>query len=120
MRTGPRYRAFLDQFLPALVRYIDRKGLRKRCFFHVSVEPYADHLASFTAAAKLVPGHLKGFPFIDALSNTEYYDRGLVQYPIPASDHIEPFVEAGIKKLWTYYCVSQWKGVSNRFYCMPS
>jgi len=118
--TGPRYRAFLDQFLPALVRYIDRTGLRKRCFFHVSDEPHADHLASFTAAAKLVHGHLKGFPFIDALSNVEYYDRGLVQHPIPASNHIEPFVERGVKKLWTYYCVSQWKGVSNRFYCMPS
>ncbi|MBT6627519.1 MAG: hypothetical protein HOB49_10940, partial [Gemmatimonadetes bacterium] len=110
---GPRYRAFLDQFLPALVRYIDRKGLRKRCFFHVSDEPHADHLASFAAAAKIMHTHLSGFPFIDALSNVEYYDDGLVQHPIPASNHIEPFVERGIKQLWTYYCVSQWQGVSN-------
>jgi hypothetical protein len=118
--AGQGYRAFLDQFLPELVRYIDRSGLRNRCFFHVSDEPHADHLESFRAAAAMVHRHLQGFPFIDALSNVEYYDRGLAQRPIPASNHIEPFVELGIPDLWTYYCVSQWKGVANRFFCMPS
>lgn len=118
--SGRRYRAFLDQFLPALVNYIDRRRLRRRCFFHVSDEPHADHLESFAAAAGLVHGHLQGFPFIDALSNVEYYDRGLVRHPIPASDHIEAFVERGVPDLWTYYCVSQWNQVSNRFFCMPS
>jgi hypothetical protein len=118
--SGRKYRAFLDQFLPQLVNYIDRRGLRKRCYFHVSDEPHADHLESFGAAAAMMQRHLQGFPFIDALSNVEYYDRGLVSLPIPASNHIEPFVERGIKDLWTYYCVSQWQGVSNRFFCMPS
>lgn len=118
--AGPRYKAFLDQFLPALVKHIDKRGWRRRCFFHVSDEPHVDHLESFGAAAAIVHRHLQGFPFIDALSNIEYYDRGLVQHPIPASDHIEPFVERGIKDLWTYYCVSQWNQVSNRFFCMPS
>ena len=118
--SGRRYRAFLDQFLPALVNYIDRRRLRRRCFFHVSDEPHTDHLASFAAAAGLVHGHLQGFPFIDALSNVEYYDRGLVRHPIPAIDHIEAFVERGVPDLWTYYCVSQWNQVSNRFFCMPS
>lgn len=118
--SGRRYRSFLDQFLPALVNYIDRRGLRRRCFFHVSDEPHADQLESFAAAARLVHGHLQGFRFIDALSNVEYYDRGLVRHPIPASDHIEAFVERGVPDLWTYYCVSQWNQVSNRFFCMPS
>ena len=64
--------------------------------------------------------HLQGFPCIDALSDVSYYDRGLVRQPIPASNHIEPFVERGIKNLWTYYCVSQWDQVANRFFYMPS
>ncbi|HJP30239.1 MAG TPA: DUF4091 domain-containing protein [Candidatus Latescibacteria bacterium] len=118
--AGRGYRSFLDQFLPALVGYIDRRRLRRRCYFHVSDEPHADHFDSFGAAAAMMHQHLKGFPFIDALSNVEYYDRGLVSQPIPAIDHIEPFVERDIPDLWTYYCVSQWKGVSNRFFCMPS
>ena len=118
--TGVAYRRFLDQFLPALVRYIDRRRLRRRCYFHVSDEPSIAHLDNFTAAAQMVQNHLRGFPFIDALSNLEFYDRGLVQRPIPSSDHIEPFVKRDIKGLWTYYCVSQSQEVSNRFFCMPS
>ncbi|MGY8824116.1 MAG: DUF4091 domain-containing protein [Candidatus Latescibacterota bacterium] len=118
--SGDKYRNFLDQFLPQLVRFIEKRGLKKRCYFHVSDEPHKDHLEAFSKAAAIVHGHLKGYPFIDALSNIEYYERGLVRLPIPASNHIEPFVEKGIKNLWTYYCVSQWDQVSNRFFNMPS
>ena len=53
-------------------------------------------------------------------ADLDYYEKGLVQIPIPASNHLEPFVEKGIKGLWTYYCVSQWDRVANRFFCMPS
>ena len=118
--AGKQYRNFLDQFLPQLVRYLKKRGIDKRCYFHVSDEPHIDHLEAFSQAAAIVHEHLKGFPFIDALSNIEYYDRGLVRCPIPASNHIEPFVEKGVEKLWTYYCVSQWDQVANRFFCMPS
>jgi hypothetical protein len=118
--SGAKYGNFLDQFLPALVRFIDGRGLRRRCYFHVSDEPGAAHLDTFARAAAIVHRHLDGFPFIDALSNIEFYDRGLVRHPIPAINHIEPFVERGVKNLWTYYCVSQWENVSNRFFCMPS
>lgn len=118
--AGPAYRAFLDQFLPALVAFLDRRGLRRRCYFHVSDEPSPAHLDDYAKAAAMLHGHLRGFRFIDALSSPEYYDRGLVRTPIPASNHIEPFVERGIEGLWTYYCVSQWDQVANRFFCMPS
>ncbi len=118
--SGAKYRNFLDQFLPQLVRFIEKRELKKRCYFHVSDEPHINHLDAFSQAASIVHGHLKGYPFIDALSNVEYYERGLVRLPIPASNHIEPFVEKGIKNLWTYYCVSQWDQVSNRFFNMPS
>ena len=40
--------------------------------------------------------------------------------PIPSCDHIEPFLEAGIPDLWTYYCCAQCREVSNRFIAMPS
>ena len=118
--SGRKYRNFLEQFLPALVAFIDRQGVRRRCFFHVSDEPHGEHLEQFAHAAGIVHKQLEGFPFIDALSNIEFYDRGLVHHPIPAINHIEPFVERGIKKLWTYYCCSQWNKVSNRFFHMPS
>jgi len=118
--SGSKYRDFLDQFLPALVAFIDRQGLRKRCYFHVSDEPHKEHLEQFTRASAMVRRHLEGFPIIDALSSVEFYDQGLVRRPIPAIDHIEPFLERDIKDLWTYYCCSQWNQVSNRFFHMPS
>mgnify|MGYP002861623999 CR=1 FL=1 len=118
--AGAKYCNFLDQFLPQLVRYLKKRGIEKRCYFHVSDEPHIDHLEAFGQAATMVHGHLEGFPFIDALSNVEYYEHGLVRCPIPASNHLEPFVAKGIKNLWTYYCVSQWDQVANRFFCMPS
>jgi len=57
---------------------------------------------------------------MDALSDFEFYELGYVTSPVPGCDHIEPFVEAKIKGLWTYYCTAQWDKVPNRFMHMPS
>lgn len=118
--TGKAYRDFLDQFLPALVAFIDKEKIRDRCYFHVSDEPYMDALETYGAAVEIVRRHLGDFPIIDALSNVEYYKQGLVRKPVPANNHIEPFVEAKVPGLWTYYCVSQWKEVPNRYFNMAS
>src|SRR5699024_3497882 len=40
--------------------------------------------------------------------------------PIPSTDHIEPFLEHHVPNLWTYYCCSQHREVSNRFFAFPS
>jgi hypothetical protein len=56
---------------------------------------------------------------MDALSNFEFWQEGVVETPIPANNHIEPFLEAKVPGLWTYYCCSQFKDVSNRFIAMP-
>jgi len=39
---------------------------------------------------------------------------------VPANNHIDPFINAKVKGLWTYYCVAQYKDVSNLFIAMPS
>ena len=57
---------------------------------------------------------------MDALSHYEFYECGAVTCPVPAIDHIEPFIENKVPDLWAYYCVSQAKEVSNRFHSMPS
>lgn len=118
--TGNEYRVFLDQFLPALVAFIRAHGLEKRSFFHVSDEPRLEQLEQYRRVRGMISGHLAGFPIMDALSNYEFYADGVVDLPIPASNHIEPFIEHGVKPLWTYYCVGQRIAVSNRFFSMPS
>lgn len=57
---------------------------------------------------------------MDALSSYAFYEEGLVKKPVVSEDHLEPFVEHGVKGLWTYYCTGQALKVPNRFMFMPS
>ena len=117
--AGEEYTAYLHAFIPAFLEHMKARGDDKRCFFHVSDEPNAEQLDSYRAAKNVVADLLKDYVIMDALSNFEYWSQGLVQTPIPANNHIEPFIEAKVPGLWTYYCCSQFKDVSNRFVAMP-
>ncbi|MFD0696735.1 DUF4091 domain-containing protein [Paenibacillus sp. GCM10027628] len=117
---GEAYKSFLGQFLPALVAFIHENGLDERSYFHISDEPHVDHLESYLSASETIKGHLKDFPIIDALSDYDFYEEGLVKIPIPANNHIEPFLENEVPNLWTYYCCAQYQKVANRFFTFPS
>lgn len=118
--AGEEYKRFLDTFLPELVQFIKKHNLEKRSYFHVSDEPNIKHLESYRSACEIVSRHLKEFPMIDALSDYDFYEKGLVKNPIPANNHIQPFLDHQVPNLWTYYCCGQGKEVSNRFFNMPS
>lgn len=118
--TGEAYAGFLRAFLPVLTGHLHALGVAERCFFHLSDEPHLDHLDDYRAAHDLVAPYLKGLPTLDALSNFAFYETGLVQRPVPASNHIEPFHQAGVHPLWTYCCISQHIDVPNRFIDMHS
>ena len=117
---GEEYAGFLAQYLTALTGFLKEEGLQDRTFFHISDEPSENDLESYEKARELVLPYIKGFQTIDALSDPLFYERGLVELFAPANDHIEPFLEKKVEGLWTYYCTSQWKDVSNRFMSMPS
>ena len=113
-----RYPEFLSKFLPALTSYLKKMKIADRCYFHVSDEPSLDNMANYIRAKNIIAPYLKGFHLMDALSSYEFYETGACELPIPASNHIAPFIEHNVKNLWTYYCVSQNVGVSNRFMSM--
>lgn len=118
--AGKEYHSFLRQLLPTLSAWIKDQGLEHNSYFHVSDEPNISQLESYEKASRIVRELLPDFPIIDALSDYDFYSRGLVQIPVPANDHIEAFLQNEVTPLWTYYCCSQYKGVSNRFFSMPS
>lgn len=118
--TGGAYEAFLRAFLPALTEQLCALGIEKETFFHISDEPSLEHLDSYLAAKQVVAPYLESFPIIDALSNFDFYEQGVVQNPVPATDHIEPFLQHQVPNLWCYYCCGQTRNVSNRFIAMPS
>lgn len=117
---GKKYRLFLEQFAQALNAYIAEKGIGEKCIFHVSDEPAKSMRRAYGRAAALVRRLFGSYKIIDALSSYDLYEQGLIQTPVPATDHIEPFV-GHVDTLWAYYCGAQGqKYVSNRFFAMPS
>ena len=117
--TSEAYTTYLRAFLTAFLTHMRARGDDQRCYFHLSDEPNKLHIENYRAVKASVADILEGYPIMDALSNFEFYQDGLVELPIPSNDHIKPFIEADVKGLWTYYCCSQDTGVSNRFIAMP-
>lgn len=117
--VGEEYASFLRKFLVSFTEELRKLGIEKCSYFHISDEPSLEQLESYQAARALVKDCLQDFPIIDALSNYDFYERGIVEEPICSNDHIGPFLENPPQKLWTYYCTAQWKDVSNRFIVQP-
>jgi len=114
------YTEFLRQFIVSFLDYMKARGDDKRCYFHISDEPSQEQLPFYKAAKDSISDLLEGYVIMDALSNYEFYSQGVVDTPIPGTDHTTPFIENKVEGLWTYYCSSQWRDVSNRFLAMPS
>ena len=118
--TAPEYVSFLRQFVTEFLAHMKKNGNDKRCFFHISDEPQIQHLESYTKAKATVSDLLEGYVIMDALSDYDFWEKGIVDLPIPCNDHIKPFIENRVPNLWTYYCCGQCIGVSNRLIAMPS
>ena len=119
--TSPEYRRFLEAFIPALQTALAGFGYSgKNVVYHISDEPNAQQLESYKQAKRQVADLLEGCVVMDALSDYAYYADGLVQHPVPANDHIQPFIDNKVENLWVYYCCAQCHKVPNRFYAMPS
>ncbi len=117
--TDGEYTPFLRQFLKELILHLKKSGNDKRCIFHISDEPSLVHLENYKKAKEQIADILDGYLIMDALSNLNFYNTGVIKNPIPGSNHVQDFIDAGVPNLWTYYCISQWNGVSNRYHSMP-
>lgn len=119
---GDDYKAFLSAMIPALIDYLknEKDGADKMCWFHLSDEPNEKHLEQYKKLSAFLKPLIKGYPMLDALSRYEFYEQGLVDHPVPCNNHLDPFLANNVPELWTYYCCSQGKEVSNRFFSMPS
>ena len=118
--TGAEYANYLRQMLPALTAKLHEWGIAEKTFFHISDEPSLTHLEAYMEARKIVEPLLEGFKITDALTNYDFYKQGAVSVPIPAVDHIEPFLEGEVPELWCYYCCVQSYKVPNHFFMQPS
>ncbi|MFI3325715.1 MAG: DUF4091 domain-containing protein [Clostridia bacterium] len=118
--TGEGYSKFIRHFVTCLKEEFKKLGILENCYFHISDEPTQEHLESYSKAVDVLKDVYADCNVMDALSSFEFYKKGLVPCPIPANNHVEPFIENKVPNLWTYYCCSQNIDVSNRFFSMPS
>lgn len=119
--TGEDYRNFLAAFLPALTARLEALGVdKKHAYFHVSDEPGEAHLPQYNACKEQIAPYLEGYTIMDALSDFDFYQKGVCRHPVVASNHVTPFLEGNVSNLWVYYCCGQGYQVSNRFFSMPS
>ncbi len=118
--AGEEYSKFIRSFLIDFIAHMKKLGRDHLCYYHVSDEPNRDNLEQYVKSKAVVADLLKDYNVADALSHKEFYDSGAVTLPIVANDAIQPFIDAKIPRLWTYYCCGQSINVSNRFFAMPS
>ncbi|MBR3835544.1 MAG: DUF4091 domain-containing protein [Clostridia bacterium] len=117
--AGEEYSRFLRAFLSELIAVIKEMKIEKVTYFHISDEPSHDQVESYSKAKDVVADILKDFPIIDALSEYDFYENGLIKQPIPSTSSVEEFIEKGFENRWTYYCCGQGGEMSNRFFSMP-
>ena len=114
------YKTFLRAFVPELVSKLKDYGVYENCKFHISDEPMPEHKEQYLAAKELITEFISEDMLQDALADFDFYNEGIVKHPVVSNDHINKFLDADAKGLWTYYCVCQGDKVANRFIAMPS
>ena len=118
--TSNAYMNFLSQFGPALKKYTDSKKITEKCFVHCSDEPGLDDIKTYKKASDAVRKYFGCYEHIDALSDFDFYQQGLISTPVPEEGNIDAFA-GKVPKLWTYYCCGQYRNnLPNRFFAMPS
>ncbi len=115
----PEYLQFLEKLLPALRQVLERRGLLEHTFFHISDEPNLGSV-HYQRAQEVVRGLLAGCTIIEAVTDYQCFEKGLVDIPVCATSHIAPFLEKRPPKLWSYYCCAQVLEMPNRFIALPS
>lgn len=119
--SSGKYRQFLVQFIPALQQELNKFGYdNEHVYYHISDEPNKSNITDYLLAKNQVTDLLCGCHIVDALSDFDFYTKGIVNEPIVANDAIQPFIDASVANLWVYYCCAQRNKVPNRFFAMPS
>jgi len=114
------YRGFLEQYLPALRKFLDEEHLDPdHTFFHVSDEPGSgEELENYKRARALLRELAPWMKTMDALSDVEYGKQHITDIPVPILQSAQKYIDAGIPH-WVYYCTGPRGDYLNRFYDTP-
>ncbi len=117
---GEAYTSFLKQYIAAISDALKEEHISENTYFHVSDEPVLDNIDSYKRAYDIIKPLIGDSKTFDALSNYEFYEKGLVECPVTSVSHVDGFLGHNIKNLWVYYCCIPQKTYTNSFLAMPS
>ena len=106
--ASDEYREFLESYVPAFKSFAKDIGIADKTFFHISDEPTERNIESYSRAIEIVKPLLEGLECGDALSDIEFYEKGLVGVPIVVIDEAEKFF-GKCRSYWTYYTGGYYK-----------
>jgi len=114
------FRNFLEQYLPALRRFLDAEGLpADRTFFHVSDEPGSgEQFENYKKARVLLKELAPWMKVMDALSDVEYGKQRVTDIPVPILQSALKYIDAGIPH-WVYFCTGPRGNYLNRLFDTP-
>ncbi len=115
-----RYSCFLQQFMPELVDELKKLNVYDRTFYHISDEPRESSIDNYKAGYDLIKQFVPEGRIIDAMSNYSFYEKKVLNKPVPSTSAIKQFIDAGVSDLWTYYCCDARIKLSNRYFAMPA
>lgn len=118
---GEEYKTFLESLIPAVIRELHKANIdNEHIVFHASDEPNMNCIENYRKASEILKPLIEDCVQMDALSDYEFYKRGIVKRPVCGIDHIDTFINNGVPNMWGYYCCAQTWDVSNRFFAMSS
>lgn len=117
---SPEYASFLKQYVAAVTAELNAEGIAENTYFHISDEPGLETLETYKAAAEIIRPLIGNSKTFDALSNYEFYEKGLVECPVTGVASIHEFLEHDIPNQWVYYCCYPRGVYPNAFLAMPS
>ncbi|MBO5480180.1 MAG: DUF4091 domain-containing protein [Clostridia bacterium] len=119
--NDPEYARFLQAFLKEFGKVIRDMKMENICYFHLTDEPNLKTIDSYENCRKMVKEYVGNIPVMDALSDPEFKERGLVDVPAVGIRAYDKFKDGDTSKFFVYNCCTACEGYySNRFINMPS
>ncbi len=117
--NDPAYIQFLGQYIKAVSERLAYHGIQENTYFHISDEPSLEGMEAYRRAFEIIKPLIGKARTMDALSNYDFYEQGLVECPVTAIYHINDFLEHNIENQWAYYCCGPQYGFTNSFIGTP-
>ena len=96
------YSIFLRAYIPEFIAIVERLGFGENLIFHISDEPKAAEAEAYMKALALVKELIGDRMRVDAISDYDFYEKGLVDCPIVDTFAADDF-DGKCEKLMLYY-----------------